>query len=140
MPHQWWGQPLPVSFSALAGTPARAGPAGNVGLTAWGSCSLPWSHAMANRTWLRYRVAGCRPSSCRDTALPCMASGLAMENQALLKPLLELSCSRGCLPNLGQVKVGRGWAGVNIKGGLHATWRLKETQKKPEIDLGFPDT
>lgn len=27
-----------------------------------------------------------------------------------------LSCSRQCLPNLGQVKVGRGWERVNIKG------------------------
>lgn len=90
VPDQWRGQPLPGSFSALAGTPARAGPAGYAGLTSWGSCSLPWSRATAEPTRLRYRVAGCRPGSCRGTAWPCMTHRLAMENQVRLEPLLEL--------------------------------------------------
>lgn len=35
-------QPLPAAFSASAGTTVRVGPAGNVGLTTWGSHSPPW--------------------------------------------------------------------------------------------------
>lgn len=127
---QWWETASPSGLCSLSwhhhqGRPGRSSRADCSGLPLPALGHVPWPSPRGSDTGLQkvdQAAAG------TQLALHDPRAGHG-EPRAAKATAGTLSCSRGCLPNLGYVTVERGWDGVNIRADARHLGATRDTEK-----------